>query len=221
MLVAPSWETVAQAKASFPKNTPSGLTIRLVEHSEKELIGAKDRLWREQTELLPGIELCSAGIDTVGNGILAGVFAGQLSEATAMAASLGEQLGVPVSVREDELAESAVCTGRLNCHSPVRGGIRINRESIDDDFYCTMGFVVELSSGEKAATTAGHCVDVAPHTWFVPGYGLLRARYNSLLEDGTDAPLITMPQSQASNRVYANFSTNYLTMTGVAGIWYD
>lgn len=154
MLAAPSWETVAQAKASFPKNTPGRLAIRLVEHSEQELIGAHDRLWHEQTELLPGIELYSAGIDTVGDGIVAGVLAGQLSEATAMAASLGEQLGVPISVQEDELAESAACTGRLNCHSPVRGGIPINCGSIDDDFYCTMGFVVELSSGEKAATTA-------------------------------------------------------------------
>jgi hypothetical protein len=121
-----------------------------------------------------------------------------------------------------------LCTSRLYCSNPLRGGTRIN---VTNPIYngtwqsiCTSGFNATDSSGTEFVLTAGHCsVDglaratISPYVQQIGGYSSSETIFvgPNGLSNGTDAIKLKIPESQKSHHIYRRDSQNYWSVNVV------
>ena len=204
-LVAPSQATralVAQHEAGGP------VEIREVEHSLVTLQSTQDEIEERLDDPDFAKDLAMVGVSVPENRILVEVLSGG---ERAMRSSLA-RYGELVEVRVGERMDNNDCTGKTDCHPPLKGGLDIWRAA--DGGHCSSGFVYQDASHStgglkgKILTTAGHCSlnpQAIGETWRhgIPAENI-GSVYQNMSGSGTEADVmfIDISNTWGSNDVF-------------------
>ena len=190
------------------KLAPKGMLdtrTETVQHSFERLQAALFAAPTAAARLAPEVQLASVGIDEPHNGLSA-VLVGQGIDQSLLAASLADELGVPIAIDvAGDMPAAHACTARNVICSPAQPGIWAATANAG----CTLGFHVVNGSGDKQFVTSGHCSDQAgeSRTWYQPSpsWQLLGDRTANLYVPGNyteDIQRVQMPNTLATKRIY-------------------
>lgn len=204
-LVAPS-QTTRSLVAQYEVGGP--VEIREVQHSLATLQATQAEIEEQLDQPDFAKDLASVGIRVPENRVLVEVLSGG---ERAMRSSLA-RYGELVEVRIGERMDNMDCTGKADCHPPLKGGLDIWRAA--DGGHCSSGFVYQDASHStgglkgKILTTAGHCSlnpQAIGETWRhgIPAENI-GAVYQNMSGSGTEADVmfIDIPNTWGSNDVF-------------------
>lgn len=195
------------------------LVVRQVDVTDTQLDAAAKELFINADQYLGGIRVHEVAVDVAEARLVATVPAEAVDAAQEELPAVTQALGgIEIAVQGGDAAIEQVCFHRENCHHPMRAGIVIRRSSPDGP-RCTMGFhIVMRSNNDRQALTSGHCDYNRWSLWYHRGYvsasGSHAVGYKrgSLYEnDAIDMMRVSIPDSQASNKLYKANPVTYST----------
>ena len=205
LLVLQFTSITPEERAALSKAAPGGPGVEIVtvEHNSAELYEAMMKVW----ELWPADSrkiLVAVSVDPRINGLTLEVANDDFGVANSTAGTLASDLGMNVGVELTLPAAEVVCTSRTNCHTPLRGGVRIDATVSGVTRLCTMGFHVRIS-GDDQFVSAGHCGhNAASATWRHLGLGNIGVRTaTQYAAGGRDIMRVQMSNSQDSSLLYS------------------
>ena len=183
------------------------LEFRVVQHSQTELIAARDQavdVWASLRE----VALRSVGIDYSLNSLRLGVSQADLSNASSVLSDIEVELRVPAVLvaRPDDDGTVQACDDREHCANPFRHGVVIRADSTDGP-RCTMGFHIGLPNGDHQFLSAGHC-GLTSTNWYHRGItgsgfvGSVTASEYGVLDPSVDLMRVQMANNHSNFRVY-------------------
>lgn len=210
-------------RTELASRVPPGTTFRL--ESASRTIAELSDLKAEVVAAWPsiesdGVDVLAVGIDVISNRVSIGVVG--LTDPTESQLLMRFPSGVLVS--PEAPVELDACNSRIDCGSPIKGGLRITNPS---GAWCTAGYIGELNNTTPATlrvVTAGHCIELGGGigaTWKHNGtaFGTATAETWATNADGDVGIITLVNNSYDDNLVYAfnNLDIRHFTSYALLG----
>ena len=190
-------------RARMPSDGPD-VAIREGQYTYGSLEDATSNVYEVWGQLTDLPAPYGVRLNVMANAVTIGVDKLHVDAVTALTPKLVAALGVSVTVEATTPPVANDCSSRENCDYPLRSAVIIRKGS-GTGSPCTLAFQVRRpATSDEQWLTAAHCALSGSNSWYHQGFGLLGTEQQTLWSTGFDAIRIQMPDTQASNQMYAD-----------------